>query len=96
MLANAGHRTIGVDVNMPLLEDIRSVLVTDHAGFRDLDPRSVAARVRRKIAIDTRNPLDRNAGTATGFVVRTLGVSQTPIVRAAFSNRLSLVRVNLI
>jgi UDP-N-acetyl-D-mannosaminuronic acid dehydrogenase len=52
------------------------VLITDHRAFRDINPYTIAPLVRRRTLIDTRNFLDREAWSAAGFVVRTLGVSR--------------------
>ncbi|MGZ3498944.1 MAG: nucleotide sugar dehydrogenase [Vulcanimicrobiaceae bacterium] len=54
------------------------VLVTDHRLFREIDPRTVAPIVRRKLLIDTRNFLDRELWKAAGFTIRTLGVGRVP------------------
>jgi UDP-N-acetyl-D-mannosaminuronic acid dehydrogenase len=53
-----------------------TILMTDHRVFREIDPHAVAPVVRRKILIDTRAFLDRDAWNAAGFAVRTLGVGQ--------------------
>jgi UDP-N-acetyl-D-mannosaminuronic acid dehydrogenase len=59
------------------------VLVTDHAVFREIEPHAIASIVRRKILVDTRNLLDRQAWSAAGFTVRTLGAARTTILAQA-------------
>ena len=59
------------------------LLITDHRCFRDINPATVAPLVRRKILIDARQFVDRDAWTAAGFVVRTLGVSASQLAKAA-------------
>lgn len=49
------------------------VLVTDHKAFEELQPHRIAPLVRRRIVVDTRNALNREAWRAAGFDVRTLG-----------------------
>lgn len=49
------------------------VLVTDHKAYEEIAPHRIAPLVRRRIIVDTRNALDRQAWRAAGFSVRTLG-----------------------
>jgi UDP-N-acetyl-D-mannosaminuronic acid dehydrogenase len=67
----------------PTLEDaVRGadavVLITDHSAFRDIAPATVGPLMRRRVLVDTRNFLDRDAWRAAGFEVRTLGMSPAP------------------
>lgn len=65
------------------------VLLVDHAAFADLDLDLLAALVKNKVVLDTRDALDRAAWTARGFEVRVLGAAtarrpmahQTPVQR---------------
>ena len=49
------------------------VLVTDHKAFNEIQPQRLAPLVRRRIIVDTRNALNREAWHAAGFEVRRLG-----------------------
>lgn len=61
------------------LRDARAVvLLVDHRAFQELDLDLVGALVDRKLVLDARNALDRNAWQAHGFVVSTLGAGATP------------------
>ena len=51
------------------------LIVTDHAAFRNLDPRSITDIVADRIVFDTRNCLDRRAWKDAGF--RLLGLGRT-------------------
>jgi UDPglucose 6-dehydrogenase len=69
------------EVLAPTVEDAMrgadaTILITDHRVFLEIDPHAVAPVVRRKILIDTRAFLNRDAWIAAGFAVRTLGVAQ--------------------
>ena len=68
--------TLSPTIEDALTDTDATVLMTDHKVFRDIDPKAVAPLVRRKILIDTRNHLDRDAWSAAGFSVRTLGVAR--------------------
>jgi UDP-N-acetyl-D-mannosaminuronic acid dehydrogenase len=60
------------------LRDARAVvLLVDHRAFHELDLDLVAALVDRKLVLDARNALDRNAWQAHGFFVSTLGTGAT-------------------
>lgn len=49
------------------------LLLTDHQEFKRMPPEEIAATVRHKIAIDTRNALPAERWLAAGFDLRTLG-----------------------
>jgi UDP-N-acetyl-D-mannosaminuronic acid dehydrogenase len=65
--------------NLSLEEAVKDaaavLIVTDHAAFRSLDPRSIAGLVAGRTVFDTRNCLDRDAWRAAGF--RVLGLGRT-------------------
>jgi UDPglucose 6-dehydrogenase len=49
------------------------VLVTDYTEIRELDPQSIASRVRGRYLVDARNAVDVDAWNAAGFDVHVLG-----------------------
>ncbi len=51
------------------------LIVTDHAGFREIDPAHAATLVRRRVLLDGRNAVDLEAWRAAGFRVRRTGVA---------------------
>jgi UDP-N-acetyl-D-mannosaminuronic acid dehydrogenase len=52
------------------------LLLVDHGAYRSLDPAALAARVRRRVVVDTRNFLDPALWRAAGFEVVRLGAGQ--------------------
>jgi UDP-N-acetyl-D-mannosaminuronic acid dehydrogenase len=52
------------------------LLLVDHRAYADLDPAAIGARMRRRIAVDTRNFLPLGHWTAAGFSLVRLGDGQ--------------------
>jgi UDP-N-acetyl-D-mannosaminuronic acid dehydrogenase len=53
------------------------VLLVDHTRYRDLDPKSLAGRMRRPLVVDTRGMIDRSIWEGHGFTVSALGHGHT-------------------
>ena len=49
------------------------VLITDHKGFREIDPKEISKLMRNKNVVDTRNILDAGRWGEEGFRVNVLG-----------------------
>lgn len=64
------------------------LLTVDHAEFKYINPRQVAATVRNRNVIDTRNALSRKDWTEAGFQYRLLGrdyaENHDPVTRMTF------------
>lgn len=58
------------------------VILTDHTYFKELDPSSIADKLRTKVVLDTKNCINREVWLKAGFEVYTLGDSKNTILNA--------------
>ncbi|MHC1688633.1 MAG: nucleotide sugar dehydrogenase [Methanothrix sp.] len=68
------YNLFGLDNSMQDSDCI--ILLTDHAEFKNLNPRTVSNLMRNKNVIDTRNILDKEIWEKEGFKLTVLGCNQ--------------------
>lgn len=52
------------------------LVLTDHTAFKEINPETIAGKMRSKIIFDAKNCLDRSKWESAGFAVYTLGDSK--------------------